>query len=145
MHQPVIKLAYVHGRKLINVLVMNTEMKSLLIQPRSLTLRTYISLSKLFCPLLGCSRSILLLHHLNVFHNTFVSHKVIRRCMYQRTLDFQTFVCPIQNLVYGIFRQLRNRSLQCCFIFLQQRFYLPEYHHILIFAKWSDSTFINRE
>ena len=82
-HQPVIQLVDVHIREFIDVFVMDTEMKRLLIQLRPLTFRTNRSFSELFRPFLSSGRSVFLLQHLDILHNSFIRYKIVGRSTYQ--------------------------------------------------------------
>ena len=77
LHQPVIQLVDVHVCQFIDILVMDSEMQSFLIQAGPFTFGTNSSFSKLFRPFLRCRRSIFLLQHLNILHHSFIGNKVI--------------------------------------------------------------------
>ena len=71
---------------------MNTEMQGFPIQACSLTIRAHIGLGKLVGPLLCGGRSILFLHHLDIFYNTFVRSEIIRCGMDEAAFNLNSFV-----------------------------------------------------
>ena len=145
MTHPVIQFTDIHGGQFVNILVMNTEMQSLLVQTCPLTFRAHIRLSKLFRPFLCGSRSLLFLHHLDILDNPFIHYKIIGSGMNQCTLDFQTLIASVQDFIDGIFRQFTYRRFQRGLITFQQGFQLPENHHILVFSQRGDRSFIDRQ
>ena len=66
-----------HNFSFINILIVDAEMQSFLIQASPFTFRTNRCFGKLFRPFLRCRRSIFLLQHLNILHHSFIGNKVI--------------------------------------------------------------------
>ena len=143
LHQPVIQLVDVHVCQFINILIVDAEMQSFLIQASPFTFRTNRCFGKLFRPFLRCRRSIFLLQHLNILHHSFIGNKVIGWSADQRTLDFNPFVRAIQHFINRIVRQLLNRCFQRYIVLLKQSTDLPENHRILIFSQRCYRSFIN--
>ena len=123
---------------------MDTEVKRLLIQLRPLTFRTNRSFSELFRPFLSSGRSVFLLQHLDILHNSFIRYKIVGRSTYQWAFYFDTFIRTIQNFINSIIGQVFYRSLQWRIVLLQQSTDLPENHRILIFTQRSYCPFIDR-
>ena len=117
---------------------MDAEMKRFLIQTRPAAFRTYSRLGKLVGPFLRGSRSILVLHHLDILHDSFVKDKIVGSGMDKRTFDFQTLITAIQYFIDDILRQLAHRSLQRSLITFQQSLDLPENHRILVLSQRRD-------
>ena len=145
MANPFIKVADIHRSQLINILVMDAEMKRFLIQTRPAAFRTYSRFGKLVGPFLRGSRSILVLHHLDILHDSFVKDKIVGSGMDKRTFDFQTLITAIQYFIDDILRQLAHRSLQRSLITFQQSLDLPENHRILVLSQRRDGSFVHRK
>ena len=143
--QPIVQLIDVHTRQLVDVLVVNTEMQGFAVQAGTLTVRTHIGLGELVGPLLCCGRGIAFLHHLNVFHDTFVSSEVIGCGMEDAALDLDALFGAVKHILDGFFGEVLQGCLQSQFILFQQSFQLPEYHHVLVLAKRCDASFVDRK
>ena len=141
--QPVIKLVDVHARQFVDVLVVDAEVQGFAVEAGPLTFGTHICLGKLVGPLLGGGRGFLLLHHLDVFHDTFVGGEIIGGGMDEAALDFDALVRAVKHVLNGFFGEVLQRSLQGQFVFLQQGFQLPENHHVLVLAKRGNPPFVD--
>ena len=118
-------------------------MQSFLIQTASSTFRTSHRLGELFRPFLCRSRSFVLLHHLDVFHQSLVGHIIIRRGVHQLRLD--AIHAAVQYFVQRFLRQILDRCLHISVVFFQQSIYLPEYHAVFILPQRLDSPLVHRK
>ena len=104
--QPVVQFVDIHRSQLVDVLVVDAEMKGFLVQAGPLAIGTSGGLGKLVGPLLCGGRSILFLHHLDVLHDAFVGGEIIGGGMDKVALYLDAFVRAMEYILDGFVGKL---------------------------------------
>ena len=128
-----------------NILVPNSIIKSLLLQPLAMTLRTFRLSKKLVGPFLSIQRGFAVHDRFQIFHYAIIFHEVVSRSLHKILRDTNVLHTSIKHLVERFLWNIPDGSLQVAVILMQNGVDLPEYHLVLIFSKWRDGTLVNAQ